>query len=55
MGAQLASYYQKAQEKGGLQAKVKLAMLTKMSSEQAQTAPDSPENLKLFQQAFTQL
>ena len=55
MGDQLAAYFDKAQAKGGIQAKVKLAMITKMSSEQAKTAPDTPENIKLFTEAFAQL
>ena len=55
MGVVLASYYDKAKASGGLTAQVKLAMLTKMSAEQAKSAPDSPENQKLFEQAMAQL
>lgn len=55
MGERLAAYYQKAQEKGGIPAKLKLAMITKMSSAQALSAEDSPENIKVFEQAVTQL
>lgn len=55
MGEQLLVYFQKANDKGGIQAKVKLAMLTKMSSEQAKNAPDSPENIKLFTNALSQI
>lgn len=55
MGAQLAAYFDKAKSKGGLQAVVKLAMITKMSQQQAQGAPDSPENIKIFDDAMGQL
>jgi len=52
MGAKLSSIYQEAQRIGGLSARVTMAMLTKISSELAQTAPDSPENIKLFESAL---
>ena len=55
MGAVLASYYDKAKTSGGLAAQVKLAMLTKMSAEQAKTAPDSSDNIKKFDEAMGQL
>jgi len=55
MGEQLLVYYEKANAKGGIQAKVKMAMMTKMSSEQAKSAPDTPENIKLFTDALAQL
>ena len=55
MGAVLLRYYDKAMEQSGLAAKVKLAMITKMSSAQAKDAPDSPENIKLFEDALTKL
>ncbi|HNT29472.1 MAG TPA: hypothetical protein PKL83_00790 [bacterium] len=55
MGQILVSYFKKAEEKGGIQAQVKLAMITKMSSIKAQEAPDSPENIKIFEEALAQL
>ena len=42
-------------KKGGIQAQVKLAMITKMSSTQAEAAEDSPENIKMFEDAMGQL
>ena len=55
MGDKLSSYYDVAKAKGGLSAQVKLAMLTKMSSTTAKSADDSPENVKLFEDAMKQL
>ncbi len=55
MGAALTAYFEKAKAKGGLAAQVKFAMLTKMSSEQASQAPDSPENIKKFEEALAKL
>ena len=55
MGAVLTSYFDKAKAAGGLSAQVKFAMLTKMSSDQAAQAADSPENIKLFEEALKKL
>jgi hypothetical protein len=55
MGAILQSYFDKAKEKGGLNAQVKLAMITKMSSEKAKAEPDSASNIKLFEDALNKL
>ena len=55
MGTVLVSYFEKAKAKGGLAAQVKLAMLTKLSSEQASAVADSPENVKKFDEALAQI
>ena len=55
MGAKLASYFDKAKAKGGLAAIVKLAMITKMSDDQAKAAEDSPENIAMFEDAMSKL
>ena len=55
MGAVLTSYFEKAKAKGGLAAQVKFAMLTKLSSEQASSAADTPENVKKFDEALAQI
>jgi hypothetical protein len=52
MGNILAGYFSIAKAKGGLVAQVKLAMITKMSLEKAKQAPDSQENIKLFEEAI---
>jgi hypothetical protein len=55
MGAILVSYFEKAKEKGGLEAQIKLAMLTRMSSQTAQSAADSPENIAMFEEALSKI
>ena len=55
MGTILVSYYDKAKAKGGLEALVKMAMLTKMSKQKAADSEDSKENIELFNKALAQL
>jgi len=55
MGIVLSTYFNKAKEKGGLSAQVKLALLTKMSAKAAAEAPDSTEIIKNFEEALAQL
>ncbi|MDW7732962.1 MAG: hypothetical protein SCH66_11105 [Methanolobus sp.] len=55
MGQKLVSYYAAAKAKGGLSAQVKLAAITKMSSAKAEAAPDSPENITLFEKALSMI
>lgn len=55
MGAKLAAYFEKVKASGGLSAAIKLAMLTKMSQANATTAPDSLENVKIFEEALKKL
>ncbi len=55
MGAKLMAFYEQAKARGGIQAKVKLAMITKLSSNDAESAPDSPENIKRFEEALKQV
>ncbi|MCK4997303.1 hypothetical protein KAS08_03285 [Candidatus Pacearchaeota archaeon] len=55
MGAKLVEYYGKAKEKGGVTAQIKLATITKMSSQKAGSVPDSPENIKIFEDAMSQI
>ena len=55
MGDQLVAFYKKANEIGGLSARVKLATMTAIPSQQAQSAPDSPENIRKFQEAIAKL
>ncbi|MFH0870738.1 MAG: hypothetical protein V1866_06820 [archaeon] len=55
MGEILANYFQRAAARGGLNAQVKFAMLTKMSGKKAREAPDSPENIKMFDEAIAKL
>jgi len=55
MGEILLSYYEKARQKGGFEAKMRLAMLTLLPSIKAKEAPDSEENIKKFEEAFKKL
>jgi len=48
-------YYTAADKLGGLKAKMRLAMITKVSSSMAETAPDSPENVQKFEKAMAEL
>ncbi len=55
MAAKLTEFYEQASKEFGVMGRMKLAMLTKISSEKAVAEMDSPENIKLFQQAMLQL
>ena len=55
MAAKLTEFYAQASKEFGISGRMKLAMLTKISSEKAGTEADSPENIKLFEQAMRQL
>ncbi len=55
MAAKLTEYYAQAAKQYGVMGRMKLAMLTKISSEKAGTEPDSADNIKLFEQAMLQL
>ena len=46
MAAKLNEFYKQAAKEFGLPGRIKLAMLTKISSEKAEAAPDSPENIQ---------
>jgi hypothetical protein len=55
MAAKLNEFYKQAAQEFGLAGRIKLAMLTKVSSEKAEAAEDSPENIRIFEQALRQL
>ena len=55
MGEKLVAFYKKADEIGGLSARVKLATMTAIPSQKAQSEPDSPENIKKFTEAIAQI
>lgn len=52
MGKKLEAYFADADKLGGMRAKVKLAMLTKLSAKTAGEATDSPENIAMFEAAL---
>jgi hypothetical protein len=55
MGAKLKQYYDIVQEKGGMAAKMRLAMKTGVAAAKAETEPDSPELLEKFHAVVTEL
>ena len=55
MGIQLVEYYEKASQEFGQLGRVKLALLTSISSTKAANEADSPANLERFEKAITQL
>lgn len=55
MGKKLETYFAEADKIAGMRAKIKLAMLTKLSAKTAAEAPDSAENLALFEAAMASL
>jgi hypothetical protein len=55
MGEKLLSYFAEAGKKGGITAQVKLAMMTKLSRQTAETAEDSPANISMFEEAMKKI
>ncbi|HWZ62490.1 MAG TPA: hypothetical protein VNX02_05665 [Steroidobacteraceae bacterium] len=55
MATRLTDFYKQAAQEFGLAGRIKLAMLTKISSEKAASVDDSPENIRIFEQALAQL
>jgi hypothetical protein len=55
MGAKLVKAFGLAKDHGGLQAQMRLAMKSGMSSDKAAAAPDSPENLSKMEKVFKEI
>ena len=55
MAAKLVQFYDQAAKEFGGQGRVKLAMLTKISSAKAGDVEDSPDNIRLFESALKRL
>ena len=55
MGEQLIGYFENAYKLGGLFAKMRLAMITKIPSTKAAAMPDSVENVNKFNEALNKL
>ena len=55
MAAKLEQYFDRANAEWGAVGRMKLAMLTKMSSAQAKTVEDSAGNIQAFETAMQQL
>ena len=52
MGHVLSDIYRKAEEIGGVKARTKLSVLTKISSMEAKSVPDSEATIQLFEKSF---
>ncbi|MFN8578077.1 MAG: GAF domain-containing protein [Candidatus Sericytochromatia bacterium] len=55
MAEKLSIFYSKAEEIGGLKAKIKLSILTKVSSTQANVLEDTDELIRIFEESLTLL
>jgi hypothetical protein len=55
MGAELVRFYDQCKIQGGLSAQLRLATLTRLAGTKALEAPDSPENLKIFEAAYAEV
>ena len=55
MGTKLVALFNEAEQKAGMQGKIRLAMKTAISSDQAASLPDTPENISKVQSALNEL
>lgn len=55
MGKKLEDIYEVIKNEGSLTAQMRLAMLTGMPSAQAKTAPDTPDMVKKFADAYKEI
>lgn len=55
MAAKLTEFYRQAEQEFGPTGRIRLALLTKISSHKAEAVEDSPEHIRIFEQAFQQL
>jgi hypothetical protein len=55
LGQKLTDFYEQAAKLGGVKAKMRMAMITKISSSSAGSAPDSPENISAFKKALEEI
>ena len=55
MGARLVGYFDKIGAELGAAGRMKLAMLTLISSAKASNEPDSPENIRKFEEAMAKI
>ena len=55
MATKLNDFYAQAAKEYGVMGRMKLAMLTKISSDKASAEADSPANIALFEKAMIQL
>lgn len=52
MGDKLLQFYSDVKNRGGIEAQIKLALITRISSIKAAQLPDTEENIELFSKAM---
>ncbi len=55
MAEKLLTYYDEAYKLGGLKARMRLAIKTKVPTPKAKEAPDTDENIAIFEKAFAEI
>jgi hypothetical protein len=55
MGIKLLRYFHNASKQGSLKAKMRLVVLTNISSQTASKLPDSPDNIRKFEKAMIEI
>ncbi len=55
MGAQLVGFFDKVGKEFGVKGRMKLALLTSITSRVASTEQDSPDNIRKFERAIEQI
>lgn len=55
MAEKLLKYYDDAKKLGGLKAQMRLALITKVPSAKAVSAPDSSDNIQSFEKAMMEI
>lgn len=55
MADRLVKFYEEAEQLGGFKAKMRLAILTTIANTKAASEPDSPENIKKFENAMSEI
>ncbi len=55
MAVKLEEFYNKADKLGSMKAKMRLALMTGISNVAAANAPDSPENISMFEKAMSEI
>ena len=55
MGDKIVAYFEKAKAMGGFKGQMRLAVITKISLQKAASEPDTPENLKVVDDAMKEI
>ena len=55
MAEKMVAFYEEAKRIGNLKAMMRMALLTKIPSSRAESEPDTPENIALFEKALAEI